>query len=107
MSKKTYKILDKMLDKLGSGKYGICLEYIDTPLEVKKILKKYSNKLLSVEELKNWEKQFDTPEYLNQTILLNWLREWTDLYDKGKERDFARILGNLIKQKIREVIDNE
>lgn len=33
---------------------------------------------------------------LNQTLMLNWLRQWTDLYKKKKEGDFIRILRELI-----------
>ncbi len=29
---------------------------------------------------------------INQTSLLNWTRQWTDLQKKGKEWDFIRIL---------------
>lgn len=40
-------------------------------------------------------------DFLTRTILLNWLRSWTDLYGKDKERDFQRVLKEFIINKIK------
>jgi len=45
--------------------------------------------------------EFDKKDILSQTILLNWLRQWTGLYDMGKEEQFEKILKEFIKSQIR------
>ena len=38
----------------------------------------------------------DDNKLLNQTILLNWIRQWTDLYNKGQEGTFKALLQDFI-----------
>jgi hypothetical protein len=38
----------------------------------------------------------DDDKLLNQSVLLDWIRQWTDLYEKGKERTLKAILQEFI-----------
>ena len=46
--------------------------------------------------MKDIIKEFKKEDILSQTILLNWLRNWTDLYDRNLEAKFNKILEEFV-----------
>ena len=56
------------------------------------------NKLTKL--IKENNEKLKSSSLINKTILLNWLRQWTDLHKKHKEIEFSTILGEFMQEYI-------